>query len=206
MSIAAEPNNCFPVALSQICTIDESNILSACVARGFNSRVAGMPTHEIPATMRDLGIEFTEVRSGDIRRCSSNGVSQPTTAQFAKNHREGTYLVLVTGHAIVIHNGKVFDPNMKSLRSRARVWYAYLIPNSPIVDKKRGTKFPKDPSFRTCRQNPFRRGTANFRAFQDMLSTHRPTWDTVLRLSDTTFTRKAFRYMVNRGHLELISK
>lgn len=208
MSISAHRNNCFPVAVHHLRTdLHEDEIIQVCQSYGFNTTCNGMPNIAIPQAMRDLGLEFETVSTILLYDCHPKGCSamrQPTTKQFCKKFKTGTYLVLVTGHAIVVHNGKVTDTNMTTLRNRARVHTAYEIMNATMTDKKRGTKFPKDPSFKICRRNPFRKFTDNWYAYEDMIRRHSPNWDTVLKLSDTIFTRKAFRFMVNRGHLKMV--
>lgn len=139
--------NCTLVAARELLGAErEADILAAWLAFGWKPGSGAYEHHYVPA-LRRLGLdlqpveiegaswkwvgEVVELECGEIRdrRLVYRG---PTLAKFCARHLQGAYLVRVNGHALVVRDGQVVDPNYRSRGPalRRRVRSAYLVRNA----------------------------------------------------------------------------
>lgn len=208
MMIKTEPNNCFPVALSHVCSAPEEQIVAVCRSHGLNKERPGMPVEGITSAMTDLGLSYHQYLFSQLidKSVDPHATTPMTTKQFCKHNPHGTFVCCTKGHAFVVHNGKVIDTNMRRLHSRARVWRAYVIFNADVDAHNKGERLPDDPLFKIIRRNPFRAGTDNHITFIEMVREHNLQYDSTIRLSQTGFSRSTFRKMLRKGHVELVKE
>lgn len=66
------------------------------------SNIFDTPVETRKAIMRELGFYYTGVSN-------SKGSKRPTVAQFAANHPEGTYVLVVASHIVAVKDGFYYD-------------------------------------------------------------------------------------------------
>jgi len=199
VKIADLKNNCCLVAMHLLSDHTDEDILAACYRVPGWKPGRGMRLSQSSEACTWLGIRLEHV---PLSRYF-------TLAQFCKEHEDGTYWVTVNGHALVVHDGKILDPNFaRSGRgSRRRVIRAHrcLNPGSrlpePIVMNK---KLPSDPLVRFVAtvQQARQRNTRGFSIYWNCLLHLRDIEEGYCHLSDLEvygYTRKMFRADRRRG-------
>jgi len=131
--------HCAVTAVHEVAQADWSadDVMAAAKENGFPySRAGGWDVKDIEAGMRTLGVEFHKMFYGDVRVVRGEarwgrGELKPTLAQFARAHSTGVHIVIMKGHAAVIREGRIIDPNWVGRRAaRRRVWISYRIENA----------------------------------------------------------------------------
>lgn len=104
----------------------------------YDVRTGGWDVEKMEQGMTDLCIEWERANYGGVEDVASGKVMfwqrgtgmRPTLAKFIRSHPTGTYLIIVKGHALVIRDGQIIDPNWHGRRAaRRQVWIAYRIDN-----------------------------------------------------------------------------
>ena len=210
-AITEYKNNCVLVAFKQVSNLPDPAIIDVCQANGFKGH--GMHQSSWLLAAATLGIELDPVYNA--YRCPDRGFSDPfgmTIAQFAKKHRDGTFLVQVRGHLLTMHDGKVIDPNYRRRASRRRVHHGYRVMNSTIINtRKRGDHLPKDPQFyfintpNTCARRGSVRWDIYITVYREAMELRMRTALTLSTLADVGYTRKMLRSDLRKGNVGLIN-
>lgn len=136
-------NNCTLVAVREISGRSDEEIIDGFLKKGWRPG-RGAYTYQYYGVLSDLGIEMervntviegrsayvmtkaTEWEDGEYRANSSYYM---TARQFAEAYPEGVYLVASSGHAFVVRDGVIVDPNLSNKRTRQRIVSAMRIVN-----------------------------------------------------------------------------
>lgn len=142
--IGGMKNTCVQIAFKNACSwLDEQHIMDVGLVNKFYTPKGGTTTGTIPKYMDMLGILHEEIY--DCFDLKFRKQKKPTIHRFMKSHPIGTFFVVVRGHALLIHNGKVFDPNFANYGIQRRILEVHRIVNAdlevttPVWDQK--TKF-----------------------------------------------------------------
>ena len=159
MKIDALTNNCTLVAVREVTRLPDADILKVFREFGYKDN-EGMPTSEWTAAAKKLGLKLERVntRKEGLSSRRSVAVKNPyyirdlddninhyrtidpgkfTLADFCREYKRGVYFVVVSGHALVVRNGKVVDHNYTyTLGMRRRVVRAFRVHNPPEVTEK----------------------------------------------------------------------
>jgi hypothetical protein len=131
--------HCAVTAVHEVAQADWSadDVMQAARENGFPfNGTGGWDVKDIEAGMRTLGVQFHKMFYGDIRVVQGEArwgraTPKPTLAQFARAHSTGTHIVIMKGHAAVVREGRIIDPNWRGSRAaRRRVWISYRIDNA----------------------------------------------------------------------------
>lgn len=121
------PNACVLVAFKNACSwLDEQHIRDVGLVNKFYSPRGGTISGEIPKYMDHLGIQYKDVPLPPINE------PKLTIHRFSKKHSLGVFLILVNGHALLLNNGRVFDPNLTNYGIQRKVNQAFEILNSDM--------------------------------------------------------------------------
>lgn len=117
--------SCVPTALHEVAPadVDPDTVWQLCQERSEALRRGeGMYYHEALDVLHKLGVHYQPGARRWPRR---------TLAAFVQEEPRGVWLVWVRGHALVVRNGKVIDPNWGGRRAlRRRVQACQLILNA----------------------------------------------------------------------------
>lgn len=131
--------HCAVTAVHEVAQADWSaaDVMQAAKENGFpyNGGSGGWDVDDIERGMRALDVEFTRENQGGTRVVHGtvfwSNAPKPTLAQFARAHSTGTHIVIMKGHAAVVREGRIIDPNWSGSRAaRRRVWISYRINNA----------------------------------------------------------------------------
>lgn len=136
--------NCTLVAVREVTGRTDREIIDAFLDAGWKPN-QGFYTHKYMNIIRArFGHEIESVETRIPGRSWSSSTyydsygnicyrSSPTyrmtLAMFVEAFPAGTYMVAVTGHALVVRDGRVIDPNFRKVGMARRVVSAYLIKN-----------------------------------------------------------------------------
>lgn len=150
MEINRLRNNCTLVAVQEITHEDDAKIINAFLARGYK-KGRGTVAPVYLGVLEDLGYAYEEVDTVNPGRKPKWGTKNHrtwwgeerevrtyyharkylTVSQFCRKHEFGTFLVRVDGHALVVRNGRMIDPNhVRSSGMKRRVKGAWRITNA----------------------------------------------------------------------------
>lgn len=137
-------NNCTLVAVREVTGRSDEEIIRAFEEKGWKrghgfatvryvaivKNVFGHSVKEVDTTipgrkMLDSWVTYTD-SWGDRRERFTRSYKM-TLAMFSKNYPTGTYLITVPGHALVVRDGRVIDPNYSKVGMSRRVISAFLI-------------------------------------------------------------------------------
>jgi hypothetical protein len=181
-------------------------IIEECVKRGFAGK--GMPTFQWIGASETLGLKLEELQMTKVLR--SNRIYKgdkcfwyPTLAQVLQQYPKGVYFVRIKGHALVIRDGRVIDPNMGKGKTRATVYNVWKIHNP--AEPKLGTKikFFKAPTGR-------KGATLDRRRQAFFYIRNCPNWSERDSLpmeevfANTSYTRKDFENDFRKGLVTLV--
>jgi hypothetical protein len=132
--------HCAVTAVHEVAQADWSaaDVLQAARENGFpHGPNGGWDVQNIEAGMDALMLEWRRMYYGDVQMTASGKIAwslktpKPTLAQFMRAHPTGTHIVILHGHAAVVRDGVVIDPNWGGRRAaRRRVWISYTIDNA----------------------------------------------------------------------------
>lgn len=121
--IGSKDSNCVLVAFKNTCSwLDEQHIIDVGVSNKFYDPQFGVLHVLMEKYMDYLGILYKRVPKKEMN----------TIHRFAKEHPTGVYLLQVHGHALVLNNGKIWDPNLQNYGIQRPVENAHLILNSDL--------------------------------------------------------------------------
>lgn len=143
-SIEHFSSNCTLVATREVTGRPDREIIDEFLAAGWKPD-HGFSTHKYMNIIRTkFGHEIEEVptkvpgRSWSsttyvdqygYERYRSSPAHRMTLSMFVEAYPTGTYMVAVTGHALVVRDGRVVDPNFRKVGMGRRVVIAHLIKN-----------------------------------------------------------------------------
>jgi len=219
LRIGSYRGNCCLVAMQNAMpTLNEADVVRTCKRNGFRSG-RGMFKAQWLNAARELGLELQPI---DMFGLSNR---RQTLTAFCREAHTGTYLVQVSRHLLVIHNGRIVDPNCPNRTGRRRVKSAFFVLNStrtstsPIFDPSHGRVIPANvPKARVPRTRPMPVPTPTRRKGQRLPQdpqfrftktvtrngqTFGPTTGVYVLSNMTRYTRKQFRHDLRQGNVVL---
>jgi hypothetical protein len=236
ISIRHFTNNCSLVAVKEISGAPDRVILELFQNRGYIPH-RGTRDHQYLGVLSDLQIEYVNIstsvegRSALVEDTDDDGYATfrlnaaryVTLKQFCAEHPEGVFLVRGNGHAWVVRDGRVIDPNVaqgarKRLGRRVENAWHILNPGPSTYAEKVGAETYKlkrgeDPLVRFRYPSTFRkRGTKCF-AQEYQARCYINQFAKVsqrVRLSDltsgTSYDRSIAAWDLKHGHLEVVKE
>ena len=150
--------NCGPIAVQLLTGRTDGEVLDVCLANGFKR---GMTTIAACRSLQMFNKKVTEVdirnrereeeeraKNSDARNNATfkmdrygwrarptkyfrHSLDKPTVRQFAETHQTGSYLITVSGHFLVVIDGKIIDKNFErhkgGTRLRMKVFLAHQV-------------------------------------------------------------------------------
>lgn len=142
------------VAVKEVSRLPDHQILAAFRKNGYVDN-QGMQTHRWHQAARDCGLILERVKEvkvawQDVTRKNYWGEEYRSTrmvgyslATIRDTYTEGTYLVGIDSHALVLRNGRIVDPNMKRGMTRSVVCDLTRVVNAPEI--------PEPSDYLSCR-------------------------------------------------------
>lgn len=227
-------NNCTLVAVKEVSGASDRVILDLFQKRGY------IPHHgtrdvQYMGVLTDLGIRWEEVKTGIDGRtnlvwgktaCGSstlkwNSARFMTLKQFCVSNPEGVFVVRGNGHAWVVRDGRVIDPNVasqakKKLSRRVEAAWRILNPASSTYAEKVGAETYKlrrgdDPIVRFRYFSTFRRkGTKCYdqeleaRRYINLNNRSGQGMKLSKITANTSYNRSIAAWDLKHGHLEVV--
>ena len=121
-------SDCLQHALTYISKTSEKELESILDEAGVSSK-EGLAMKDLPSVLKSLGRVYqkslTTAKGKNIRQ-------NPTVWQFAQRNADAVYLVVVSGHILVLDRGRVIDPYVSDESGlKRRIVTAYKITNAP---------------------------------------------------------------------------
>lgn len=197
-TIDAMNNNCTLVAVREVSRLPDDVIFKAFRVRGYKDN-QGMRNPQWIGAAQDLGLQVESVTVRVDAGVTEFGYKLKkwlSLGQFLKEFSEGVYFVSVTGHALVVRDGKIIDHNRRwSLGLRRQVRFAHKVLNAPTIVEE-FTNFLEIP-----RHGVKRVGTAawdRWMSASEFLRTKENVTREML-LENTDYTEADFKHDFNKG-------
>lgn len=214
-TIASYSRNCTLVAARQLLApaVSDDAILAAYRTHGYRDN-RGMYEECYVAAMRDLGLQLealpwcwnrrTEEVCGD--GSGSAGTRErwmpATLGTFCRLYRRGTYLVKVHGHALIVRDGAVVDPNTRRIGARRRVWSVYRVVNAWVPPAGRYLQLCVPPA---RARRPGSAACERWIALHELVRQRDPERTTPEQaLALTPYTRADLAYDLRTGRVRLV--
>lgn len=151
-TIDSKQNNCTLVAVREVTRFSDSEILTGFRKHGYRDD-KGMSNYawinaakSLGLEIESIGIEYESKSSAYIDRYGAErlryNVKSLTLGQFIREFSVGVYFVSVSGHALVIRDGKIVDHNhRRSFGVRRQVKFAHKVLNAPVIEQSKLSKF-----------------------------------------------------------------
>ena len=110
--IAHKRNNCVLVALRELTGKPDAEIFAAVRKHGYRDN-RGMYVENYFAAAKDLGLKMTEEKRRWDLVPSGGDRGKMTLRDFVRAFPKGVFLVRTWGHALVVRDGAVVDPNWR---------------------------------------------------------------------------------------------
>ena len=236
ISIHHFTNNCSLVAVKEVSGAPDRVILDHFQNRGYIPH-CGTMDHQYLGVLLDLQIKFENISTLVVGRSylvestdddgyrpfRSNPARYTTLKQFCKDHPEGVYLVRGNGHAWVVRDGRVIDPNVasgarKKFGRRVENAWHILNPAPSTYAEKVGAETYKlkrgeDPLVRFRYPSTFRkRGTKCFaqeyqaRCYINQFAKVSGRVRLSELINSTTYDRSIAAWDLKHGHLEVVKE
>lgn len=207
-SISDFRNNCTLVAARELTGRPDAEIMHAFLEYANWTPGNGCYQHNVLSTLRLLGAQTKDIT------LNWRKFQEPTLGQFCADYPQGSFYVSVRGHALVVRDGHIIDPNYSGrLAKRRRVLCAVQIlnpPPSPVTLPPRQLTRGSDPVVRmqsmpsNARSGYRSKSAVRYRiAFQNHGKQD-------IRLSvlttQTAYTRADAAYDIKHGHLVIIEQ
>lgn len=200
--LRSHKNNCFLLAMKEACSwLDEKHIIDVGMVNNFYHPKSGSKTGLLTKYMDHLGIQYEVTYKKSFKETRSE---VPTIKRFVEQNPDGVFIIGVNGHALVLNNGRIVDPNMGNYGIQRKVTHAFKILNTDL--KPEVFRWDQDTKFVKCNGRlggfGFKTGSKNHKfmieAFAD-LSTKDPFTYRDLKKKHSDLTMDQFVYFVSRG-------
>ena len=126
-------NNCTLIAVREVTRLSDEEILTAFRKVGYVDN-KGMRNSQWTKAAQMLGCKLSKV-DNRYDKVGQSWRERMTLAMFCREYPYGTYFVSVSGHALVIRDGKIIDHNYGMTWSPSRkVVFAHRVVNAPEVN------------------------------------------------------------------------
>lgn len=221
--------NCVPKALAIVCEglRTEAEVLETCFKHGFNKRhgtriSCGMYTYDWLNAATELGLELERVDTSCAQGSATYSAwgmrlerYEMTLGEFTRKFNTGVYLICVPGHALVVNNGVIVDPNYGRNHARRHVKFARLVKNS-VLKPVAPARITGNPLIRFVRHefqaHPTPRSTSTLTGialrYREAVTYAKLGQPVRLRdvLANSTYRRCDFRYDLTHGNIELVTE